>query len=141
MERSKGQSAMPVPAELSRRIDPGTDREILDQLLVLIRDNFKRHREPYFYMKQLQISERHLNRIWKAFRQERFVDMIDKLVFEEASNLLIRTDMKVLEIAADLGYNSSAAFANTFRKMSGLGPKAFRKLIRTDDAFKKLTLT
>jgi len=141
MERSKGQSAMPVPAELSRRIDPGTDREILDQLLVLIRDNFKRHREPYFYMKQLQISERHLNRIWKAFRQERFADMFGKLVFEEASTLLIRTDMKVLEIAADLGYSSPASFANAFRKMSGLGPKAFRKLIRTDDAFRKLTLT
>ena len=47
--------------------------------------------------------------------------------FDQASELLINTDLSLKEIAFELGYTSLNSFVRSFREMSGITPKSFRK--------------
>lgn len=56
-----------------------------------------------------------------------FNDYLHKLRMEEAVKLLIRTDMKIYEIAENLGYGSSDKFTAKFVQTQGITPREFRK--------------
>jgi AraC-like DNA-binding protein len=47
--------------------------------------------------------------------------------FEAAVRMLDEPSMKIVEIAADLGYTDSANFTRAFRRWAGVPPQAFRR--------------
>ena len=47
---------------------------------------------------------------------------------EKAQQLLVQSDASILEICAAVGYNDSKHFTKTFRKITGLSPRQYRKL-------------
>ncbi|UES59804.1 helix-turn-helix domain-containing protein (plasmid) [Roseibium aggregatum] len=53
-------------------------------------------------------------------------DLVAKLRFERASELLRDGSLNVAQIALNLGYSNSAHFARAFRKTCGLAPTEFR---------------
>ncbi len=52
--------------------------------------------------------------------------LVDEIKFRYASELLLRTDAKLDEIAARTGYATAFAFSKAFRRFTGKSPKAFR---------------
>ena len=54
---------------------------------------------------------------------------------EAAKKKLESTTATILEVMYDIGYNDEKAFRNTFRKYSGLSPKAYRKKYNREMAF------
>lgn len=46
---------------------------------------------------------------------------------QRAGDLLARSRLSIREIAAEVGYRSSATFSTVFRKWSGLSPSEFRR--------------
>lgn len=53
-------------------------------------------------------------------------DLVAKLRFERASELLREGGLNIAQIAQNLGYSNSAHFARAFRKTCGLAPNEFR---------------
>lgn len=51
----------------------------------------------------------------------------DCLRLEEAKNLLLKTDMKIIDIAYSVGFGSLSAFYHFFKKESRMTPSAYRK--------------
>jgi AraC-like DNA-binding protein len=49
-----------------------------------------------------------------------------------ASELLSNGSANIARIAADIGYESEAAFSRAFKKMIGVPPSAWRRGIRTE---------
>jgi AraC-like DNA-binding protein len=54
------------------------------------------------------------------------MEYLGRLRMERAKNLLRETDMKVIDIALECGFNSSQYFANTFRHATSMTPSGYR---------------
>lgn len=74
----------------------------------------------------------HLNASYFStlFKQEtkmNFVDYLKKYRMEEAKKLLVTSDMKVFEIAVQIGIKNPNYFTEVFKEYTGLSPLEFRK--------------
>ncbi|WP_322924240.1 response regulator [Paenibacillus campi] len=94
----------------------------------------KRYMQEH-YREKLQLQELaqrfNLNAVYfgQQFKRElgcSFNDYVHRLRIEEAQKLLRRTDMKVAEIAAWLGYHDSDYFTNKYKALTGELPSVYK---------------
>jgi two-component system, response regulator YesN len=72
----------------------------------------------------------HPDYINRLFKKETGLSMTEYLLQERmriAEELLVKTDMPITTIAANIGYSNLSHFAKIFRKHSGLNPNEFRQ--------------
>ena len=72
-------------------------------------------------------SESHVRHLFKQYSHSTIREYLTLLRIKRAKNLLANTKMSVSDIAYEVGYNDSNYFTNTFKKETGLTPKAYRK--------------
>ncbi|HIZ52576.1 MAG TPA: AraC family transcriptional regulator [Candidatus Enterococcus avicola] len=85
-----------------------------------------------FKVKDLQehnwpISEFYFAHKFKELYSYTPIEYIRRRRIGEAQTLLINTNQNITEIAIAVGFNSSAYFCTTFKKMVNLSPKQYRK--------------
>jgi len=59
-----------------------------------------------------------------------YSDILDAVRFERSSNLLRKSDSKIIDIAFASGYSDPAHFTRAFRRISGVTPRQFREQSR-----------
>ena len=57
--------------------------------------------------------------------------MIDEIRFELATPLLNDEKIPITEIAFELGYADVAHFSRAFRRITGMSPRAYRHMSKT----------
>ncbi len=72
------------------------------------------------------MSIRTLQRVLRANRTS-YSELIENLRFDLATQLLADSDMKVIDIALQLGYEHSPNFSRAFHRVSGLTPQQYRE--------------
>lgn len=72
-------------------------------------------------------SASRLSRIFKDLMGVSVIDYVRRIKLNYAAELLKTTDLNVLEIVYELGYNSVSYFNHTFRDFFGSAPNEFRK--------------
>lgn len=76
------------------------------------------------------ISKFYLCRAFKAETGVNFVKYISLARINEAKRLLSETEMSMLKISEQVGYNSLSNFEKTFKKITGITPLRYRKMSR-----------
>lgn len=71
--------------------------------------------------------ENYISNIFKNAYGENLSVYIEKLRIEKACELIKNTDMKIREIAEEVGYTSDASFRRAFKKIIGVSPGEFRE--------------
>jgi AraC-like DNA-binding protein len=59
--------------------------------------------------------------------------LIDQTRFQTARLLLRDTDMKIIEVAAAVGFDDASNFARMFRRVGGLSPCEFRRQVLAEE--------
>ncbi len=72
-------------------------------------------------------SASRLSRIFKDLIGVSVIDYVRRIKLNYAAELLKTTNLNVLEIVYELGYNSVSYFNHTFREFFGFAPNEFRK--------------
>ncbi|MBM7680284.1 AraC family L-rhamnose operon regulatory protein RhaS [Pullulanibacillus pueri] len=72
------------------------------------------------------ISQRHLNRLFKQETGLTVIEMVHKIRVERAKYFLENTDEKVITIAFKVGYEDPAFFSRLFRRYVGISPGQYR---------------
>ena len=72
-------------------------------------------------------SKRSLQRMLSAAGTS-YSEVIDRALFDVASDLLQNTDMRITELSHQLGYCDSSHFSRAFRRVSGISPRKYRQL-------------
>lgn len=54
--------------------------------------------------------------------------LVEQVRFQTAVDLLREPDIKLIEIAAELGYTDAANFTHAFKRWTGISPREFRRL-------------
>ena len=93
---------------------------------VLLEQNFKTEKAPFFYASQLNITLKHLNRICNEMLQKTTTEVITARIILEAKRMLMDKKFTVNEIATELGFDDYSYFTRLFKKNTGMTPTDFR---------------
>jgi len=112
-----------VRQELSREENPF----LLDNAVKLIESDIRRPWTTSTLAEKLKLSPSGL--YLKCMKHFGFPPktLVAKLKFQRAQSLLFHTNMKLNEIAREIGYGNAYAFSKAFRKQTGMPPGAVRK--------------
>lgn len=95
--------------------------------LKYIQDNFTVSLTPKDVAAHCGFSQSHMTKIFKEFTGMTFHDYILQLRCRYARNLICSTDIKLLDICFESGFNSFSQFSRNFRYLYGISPGAYRK--------------
>jgi AraC-like DNA-binding protein len=68
--------------------------------------------------------QRRLARIGKSYS-----DLLDEIRLEAAAQLLTESASNVIDIAYELGYSEASSFSRAFRRLAGLSPRQYRRVL------------
>lgn len=93
----------------------------------LLENNFIKHKNVSFYVKQMSISAKKLNLITSKIYGKKPKSIIDDRVLLEVKRQLVYTNDSIKEIAYSLGFEELTNFIKYYRKHTGETPKMFRE--------------
>jgi AraC-like DNA-binding protein len=100
--------------------------EKLKSALKYIQDNYYKKLSTVDLSAHLDMSEGHFCRIFKQYIKKTPVEYLNYYRITRAARLLEETDMKVLEVAMEVGFDNLSYFIGTFRRYIGMTPSMFR---------------
>ncbi|MHC5200793.1 AraC family transcriptional regulator [Myroides sp. LJL119] len=93
----------------------------------LLEKYFRKFKFAAQYAQQMNMTQKHLNRICRNLINKTTTDLILERLILEAKRELIHCEKGLSEIASDLGYEDYSYFSKVFKKQVGLTPKEFQK--------------
>lgn len=76
--------------------------------------------------KHVGMSTAHFSTVFSQCMGKSFIVYLTMLRIEKAKELLVSTDMKLSDVAMEIGYNEPNYFSHVFRKSEGVTPKEYR---------------
>ncbi|TBL78945.1 helix-turn-helix domain-containing protein [Paenibacillus thalictri] len=76
---------------------------------------------------RLSLNPSYVSRLFKQFVGETFVDYVTAKRIERGKQLLESTELKIGEIAANVGYQNAYYFIKLFKEATGMTPGEYRK--------------
>ncbi|SFB39079.1 two-component system, response regulator YesN [Cohnella sp. OV330] len=80
----------------------------------------------------LSMNPYYLSRLFKQLTGDNLTETIVACRLDRAKQMLLDTNLKVIEIAARVGFESNAYFHRFFKKSTGLTPQEFRESAKSD---------
>lgn len=77
----------------------------------------------------------------KLFKKEtglNFTEYLSRVRIEKAKNLLLNPNLRISEVAFDVGFQSLTHFNRIFRRIAGESPTQYREKLTSKDGFKRL---
>jgi len=92
-----------------------------------IENNYQYNISKHDIATVVDLNADYFARLFKQLTGENIGDYINRIRVEKASELLITTDKKIIEIAFDVGFEDLSTFNRNFFKFLKKSPKTFRK--------------
>lgn len=73
------------------------------------------------------INETYMQKFYKAHTGRNITDYLLRYRIAKAKVLMSNTELPLIDIAAEIGFNSRQVFLNSFKKVTGMTPKEYRK--------------
>ncbi len=99
---------------------------VFAEIMTYIKEHFGDDLSIEQFAKQLNMSVGHFSRSFKGAVGENYIDYITRCRIEASKQLLLNTDMKIDDIATEIGYLGRHFFIKTFRKYEGTTPGKYR---------------
>jgi AraC-like DNA-binding protein len=109
-----------------KKILPSRTGALVKYSLLFINKNFSKKISRSLIARQIGIDDDYLSRIFHFEMGMTLFEYLNFFRLEESRRLLIFTNLKICEIAAECGFSSSAYFINSFRKKFGVSPNVLR---------------
>ncbi len=99
----------------------------LKRALSYLSMNFHQNITSGMVAEHLNISETHLQRIFKQILNQTIMEKLNEIRISNASELLLFSNRSIKNIVDSVGYNSLQAFNFNFKKFHGCSPKKYRE--------------
>ncbi|MFH1760669.1 MAG: AraC family transcriptional regulator [bacterium] len=107
---------------------PTRQQEIINNAVVFIQEHYKDFDLSRPKIAQnLNISQDYLGDLFKKVKRQNISNFINDFRMEKAIKLIAETNLKVLDIAMEVGYKNTKHFIRAFKKKQGITPGQFRE--------------
>lgn len=107
----------------------GTRGQYIVEIVSFIDQNYCDSQMGLVYVAEhFGIGETYLSKIFKESTGCNFLDYITEKRMERSKYLLLNTDMKIMDIVKQVGYEDVPAFTRKFSKKYGVSPGVYRKM-------------
>lgn len=103
------------------------NKELVDRAIDYLKRNYNTDIKLEVVAMKSFISKNYFSKLFKEVTGTNFSDYIQKLRVDEACSLLKNSDMKVMDIALQTGFNDIKFFYDVFKKITGKTPGDYRK--------------
>lgn len=101
--------------------------ELKDKIIDCINNNYSnKDISLRFVSDELHISYNYLCKVFKEQTGEVFLDYLHRIRIDEAKRLLEETDMRIGDIAEQVGYMNANSFIRKFKQVMGITPGEYR---------------
>ncbi|MCL6590600.1 MAG: response regulator [Firmicutes bacterium] len=91
-----------------------------------IKNNFMQDLTLKMASDYVGLSESHFSYLFAKTTGESFIDYLTRLRIEKAKELIGTTNLKIYEIALQVGYTSTEHFSRVFKKLTGISPNLYK---------------
>ncbi|WP_349674248.1 response regulator [Lacrimispora sp.] len=102
-------------------------KDILHEVEKNIRKNYAKNLSLREYSNQYYLNSAYLGQLFRKKYGMSFKDYLNNCRIEQAAVRLLRTDLKIYQIAEEVGYRDLDYFVNRFISVKGCTPSKFRK--------------
>lgn len=95
--------------------------------LQFMRENFAKDITRKEAAQSCHLSESHFSRTFKKNTGSSFSEVLMQIRINHAAELLLNTDLPLMQIAFSSGFNDQSYFCKAFRELMGVTPKTYRK--------------
>lgn len=99
----------------------------LEKAITYIENNLTNHLDLETIAEQVNISVFHFHRIFKSVVDETIMGYVRKRRLTEALVKLVRSDLRILDVALEYGFESQESFSRAFKSYFGVSPGKARK--------------
>ena len=115
-------------------VAPGPATRRLLRFRQLVEAQFRQHWTVARYATELGLSADGLHDLCTRTLARTPLALLHQRVGREACGLLAGTDLSVERLATELGFGSSSHFSRFFKRLMGVGPRAWRDKARSQAA-------
>lgn len=116
---------------LHRRVhnagDSNRNRQKIRQALEYVKENYSRDLNMAVVSNYVSMNYSLFSYEFKQYTGSNFVSFLKELRVAEAKRLLAGTDLKVIEISRQVGYENEKHFMKTFKSICGVSPSEYRR--------------
>lgn len=98
----------------------------IEKALKYIDINYKNHISLIDVAKHVYLSHEYFSRLFKEEVGENFSTYLTIYRIKKASKLIKSTDMKISQIASEVGYSNAGYFSKNYKKYTGVSPEEDR---------------
>lgn len=102
---------------------------VLAQVEAYLRENYRDNITLKDLGKKYFVNSAYLGQIFKKQYGESFKDYLNRIRIEKAEDYLVHSDLKIYEIAGEVGYKDMDYFINKFIALRGCTPTKYRKKV------------
>ena len=105
---------------------PSHKRQVLMTFLLTLNQEYKQHRTVQYYASQQSLSARHFADIIKQESNYTPMEWINMVTISQAKNLLRQPNIRVKQVADELGFPEQFTFRKYFKTHTGLSPTEYQ---------------
>lgn len=102
-------------------------REMIDKAINFMKDNFSKDLKLEDISTIAFLSPGYFSRLFKESTSMTISEYLQNLRIEEACAILKNTDLKIIDVAQEVGYKDLKFFNHLFKKITGKTPGQYRK--------------
>lgn len=112
---------------LNSRFDDYKNKQKIQQAVEYIKENYYKDLNMAVVSNHISMNYSLFSYVFKQYTGNNFVNYLKKIRIEEAKRLLEETDMKVIDISSQVGYENEKHFMKIFKASCGVSPTEYRK--------------
>ena len=108
-------------------MDTNRNKQKIQQAVDYIKQNYNKNLNMAVVSNEISMNYSLFSYSFKQYTGSNFVNYLKNLRVEEAKRLLAGTDMRVIEISQEVGYDNEKHFMKIFKSTCGVSPSEYRK--------------
>ena len=119
---------LPDPEPAEEETDELVDSAYINRAVEYIRENYMNALSLTKVAEEVHLSPEYLSRLFKKQKNENFNHYVTKVRLNAARELIEHTDLPIVEIAEQVGFENQSYFSSQYRKEFQCSPLSDRKL-------------
>lgn len=118
---------MEIHERINQHDDEDKNRHKIEKAIEFVRENYKSNLNMAVVSNQISMNYTLFSYSFKQYTGKNFTTYLKEVRVNEAKRLLEETDMKIMEISSEVGFENEKNFMKVFKKECGVSASEYRK--------------